>query len=278
MFKNKIDFIEKEIEEISSLANPKIKKIVKLSKDANFRQSENIILIDGCREIKEALKNLWNLEEFYFCEKFIDEKNRETFIKLKKSIKNIYSLSPQAFEKISYKKNPDGFLVVAQSKMQKLESLKLKKNPLILILESIEKPGNLGAIIRTAYASGVDLVILNDQKTDLYSPNVIRSSTGFIFSMPLVLASIEETIVWLKKEKIKVLTTSILATKNHFDINYKSATAVVFGSEAFGLSDTWLKIDTKQIRIPMIEGVDSLNVSVSVAIIVYEAIRQRRFI
>ncbi len=280
MNKSKIGFSElkneKEIEEISSLANPKVKRLVKLAKDAKFRQEENIILIDGCREIEEAIKNSWKIDDFYFCEKFIDEKNRKIFNELKKKALNIFSLSPQAFEKISYKKNPDGFLVLTRSKLQKLADLKLKKNPLILVLESVEKPGNLGAIIRTAYASGVDLIILNDQKTDLYSPNVIRSSTGFIFSMPLVLSSIPETITWLKKEKIKILTTSILASKSHFDINYKVGTAVVFGTEAFGLSNLWLESDNEQIKIPMIEGVDSLNVSVSVAIIVYEAIRQRK--
>lgn len=277
MFKNEKDFIEKEIEEISSLANPKVKRLVKLAKDAKFRQEENIVLIDGCREIEEAVKGSWKVDEFYFCEKFIDEKNKDFFSKLKKTSPNIYSLSPQAFEKVSYKKNPDGFLVLTKSKEQKFSDLKLNKNPLVLILESVEKPGNLGAIIRTAYASGVDLIILNDQKTDLYSPNVIRSSTGFIFSMPLVLGSVSETVEWLKKQNIKVLSTSITATKNHFEIDYKSGTAIVFGTEAFGLSDLWLKSEHEQIKIPMIDGVDSLNVSVSVAIIVYEAIRQRKF-
>lgn len=275
---NKVNFLEQEIEEISSLANPKIKRLVKLSKDSKFRQSENVIIIDGKREIEEAVKNNWQIDEFYFCDKFIEGKDRKFLEELKIKAKTIYNVSTKAFEKISYKKNPDGFLVVTNSKVQKFSDLKLKKNPLILVLESVEKPGNLGAIIRTAYASGVDLIILNDQKTDLYSPNVIRSSTGFIFSMPLVLSSISETIEWLKKEKIKILTTSILAKKSHFDIDYKVGTAVVFGTEAFGLSDLWLKTDNEQIRIPMIDGVDSLNVSVSVAIIVYEAIRQRRFI
>lgn len=285
-FKTKSSFIEekkskkifeKKIEEISSLANQKVKRLFKLSKDIKFRQTENIIVIDGCREIEEALKNSWPIDEFYFCEKFITEKDRSAFIKIKEKANHLISLSPAAFEKVSYKKNPDGFLALSQVKYQKFSDLKLKKNPLVVVLESVEKPGNLGAIIRTAYASGVDLIILNDQKTDLYSPNVIRSSTGFIFSMPLVLSSVSDTIKWLKKENIKILTTSLSAEKNHFEIDFKLGTAIVFGSEAFGLSDLWLKGQVEQIKIPMISGVDSLNVSVSVAIIIYEAIRQRKY-
>lgn len=265
--------------EIDSLSNPKIKELVKLSKDGQFRQEKNIIIVDGKREIIEAIKNKWEIEEFFYCLDFLDKKEKidnnfgvEEIIKL---AHKSYKLSAKAFAKVSYKKNPDGFLAVLKFKKIDLSNIKLKKDPLILVLESVEKPGNLGGIIRTAYASGVDLIILNDQKTDIFSPNVIRSSTGFIFSTPLVIASIEDTYNWLIKNKIQILSTSIKAEQSHFLTDFKKASAIVFGTEAIGLTDKWLKKKTRAIKIPMISGVDSLNVSVSVGIIVYEAMRQR---
>ncbi len=262
--------------EINSLSNNKIKDIVKLIKNAKLRQSEGIIIVDGKREIEEAIKADWPILEFFYCLDLI--KDNKNFDKIIKFSKNVYNLSKKAFEKISYKKNPDGYLAVLKTKFLKFEDLKIKKDPLILVLESLEKPGNLGAIIRTAYASGVDLIILNDQKTDLYSPNVIRSSTGFIFSMPLVIASIQDTLKYLQKNNINTFTTSLNTEKNHFSVDLKAGIAIVFGSEAFGLSPLWLKKGIESIKIPMIKGVDSLNVSVSVAIVVYEALRQRKFL
>jgi RNA methyltransferase, TrmH family len=263
------------IEKITSLSNNRIKKVVKLSRDGKFRQLEKLIVVDGQREIEEALRFNWEIEEFYFCPKLI--KNVKEAKEIISSSKNSYETDKKVFEKISYKKNPDGYLAVLKYRKLVFSDFILKENPLILVLESVEKPGNLGAVVRTAYASGVDLIILNDQKTDLYSPNVIRASTGFIFSMPLVLSSIEGTIKYLKKEKVDIITTSIKASKNHFEADYNDSVAIVFGSEAFGLSNKWLNIDVDKIKIPMLADVDSLNISVSVGIIVYEAIRQRKF-
>lgn len=263
--------------EISSLSNPKIKEMVKLLKDGQYRQKNNIIIVDGKRETIEAIKNKWTIEEFFYCPEFIKEKINDDFSveKMIKLSKNVYKLSDKAFAKISYKKNPDGFLSVLKAKKIKLNDIKIKKDPLILVLESVEKPGNLGGIVRTAYASGVDLIILNDQKTDIFSPNVIRSSTGFIFSTPLVSALANETYDWLIKNKIQIFSTSIKAEQSHFSTDFKKASAIIFGTEAVGLTDEWLNRKTVAIKIPMITGVDSLNVSVSVGIIVYEAVRQR---
>jgi len=265
--------------EINSLSNPKIKEITKLSKDGQLRQEKNIIIVDGKREIIEAIKNKWELEELFYCLDFIEKKEKiDNNLEVEKIIKlanKSYKLSSKAFDKISYKKNPDGFLAVLKTKKVSLNDIKLKESPLVLVLESVEKPGNLGGIIRTAYASGIDLIILNDQKTDIFSPNVIRSSTGFIFSIPLAIASIEDTYNWLIKNKIQILSTSIKAEQSHFSTDFKKASAIIFGTEAVGLTDKWLKKKTIAIKIPMISGVDSLNVSVSVGIIVYEAMRQR---
>lgn len=259
--------------EISSPANQRIKDLAKLIKNSKDRQKANIIIVDGQREIEEAIRLSWEIEEFFYCEDFNKNQNLLNFFKEKS--KRSYKLSEKVFEKISYKKNPDGCLAVLKSRFLKLEDVKLKKNPLILILESVEKPGNLGAIIRTAYVAGVDLLILNDQKTDIYSPNVIRSSTGFIFSMPLVLSSIDKTFAWLEKNDLNVFITTLKGKKSHFDVDFTKPSAVVFGTESFGISDDWKSKKVENIRIPMIDGVDSLNVSVSAGIIVYEAIRQR---
>jgi len=262
--------------EINSPANQRIKDIAKLVKDGRDRQRAGIIVVDGQREIEEAIRLSWEIEEFFYCPDF--NKNEEIISIIKSNSKRNFQVSKKVFEKISYKKNPDGCLAVLKSKFFKLEDIKLKKNPLILILESVEKPGNLGAIIRTAYVAGVDLLILNDQKTDIYSPNVIRSSTGFIFSMPLVLSSVSETFSWLKKNNLDIFITTLKGSKSHFEVDFTGPSAIVFGTESFGISDSWQKNKVKNIRIPMIEGVDSLNVSVSAGIIVYEALRQRKFL
>lgn len=272
----KKDFKIKNSLEITSPSNPKIKKIAKLLKNGLERHKEKVIIVDGLREIKEALKAGWKILDFFYCPELI-EKNKKGL-----EAKNIiflssenYCLSKKVFNKISYKKTPDGFLAVFKQQIKSLKDFKIKNDPLILVLESIEKPGNLGGIIRTAYASGIDLIILNDQKTDLYSPNVIRSSTGFIFSVPLVLASIEETQEYFKKNNIPVFLTSMKESENYLEVNFKKGGAIVFGTEAFGLSNKWLKEKFKKIKIPMVNEVDSLNVSVSVGIIIYEALRQK---
>lgn len=265
----------KEIIEISSTANQKIKDIAKLVKDSQKRKGAKIIIVDGKREIEEALNSSWQIKEFYYCESFI--KNDSDLDKFFSSAKLVYKLEEKVFEKISYKKNPDGYLAIFEEKYLNLSSIKLKENPLVLILESVEKPGNLGGIIRTAYASGVDLIILNDQKTDIYSPNVIRSSTGFIFSMPLVLLSVAKTISWLEKNNFNIFVTTLEGSKSHFDLDFRKSSAIVFGTESFGISDKWKSDKLENVRIPMVSGVDSLNVSVSVGIMVYEALRQRKF-
>ncbi len=272
--KGKNNFIE-----ITSFANPKVKLVNKLLKDGSLRQDSKIILVDGKREIEEAVKAGWKIKEF-FCSFEIakDEKDLELVDYFSNSSEINYQLTEKIFAKISYKKNPDGFLAILESRFLNWDDLKIKKNPLVLILESVEKPGNLGAIIRTAYAAGVDLIILNDQKTDLYSPNVVRASTGFIFSMPIIISSVEETIRWCNDNNINLLATSLRAKKNHFEVDFRKGTGIVFGTEAFGLSRLWLNEKIDQVSIPMISGVDSLNVSVSVGVIVYEATRQRKYL
>ncbi|MGI6347642.1 MAG: TrmH family RNA methyltransferase [Patescibacteria group bacterium] len=264
--------------EITSFSNPKIKLIKKLLKNSSLRQKEGLVIIDGKREINEALQFGWIIEELFFSPDIINKQDSSDFLNyFLKNSKNSYQLNKNIFNSISYKKSPDGFLAVLRSRFLKWDDLKIKKNPFVLILETVEKPGNLGAIIRTAQASEVDLLILVDQKTDLYSPNVIRASTGFVFSLPIIISSYQEALDWCQDREIKIFSTALRADKSCFEVDFSSPTAVVFGSEATGLSPVWLE-SKDQISIPMKAGIDSLNVSVSVGIISYEAWRQRNFL
>lgn len=249
---------------INSLSNPKIKYLVNLRNNQK-RKKDNYFLIDGLREIKEADNNNYYIEELFYCQDLIKKQEN---LKLKTT-----QLSKRAFLKVAYPQNPDGWLALAKAKEYKLEEIKTN---LIIVLEAIEKPGNLGAIIRTARATDVGLVILNDQSVDLYNPNTIKSSTGSIFSVPVILLSKEKTINYLKKEKFKTLATSLTTTNNLFKYNLKEKIAFIYGSEANGLSDFWLKKADDLIKIPMKNNIDSLNISVSVAVSIYETKRQRQ--
>ncbi len=254
---------------LNSLQNPKIKNVVKLLQKKSARKEQGLFVIDGLREIEEAIKAKIEIQELFYCPELSSEQppkiNKEKIIEVPENV----------FKKICYKDNPDGFLAIAKRKDLTLTDIKLSKAPLIIILEAVEKPGNLGAIIRTACAIGVDAVIINDNQTDIYNPNVIRASEGKIFANQIVVVSRGETKKWLKQNNIKSFATTTDAEINYSEQNFKEAVAIVLGSEANGLSKEWIEQADEIIKIPMKEGIDSLNVSVSAAIIVFEAIRQR---
>jgi TrmH family RNA methyltransferase len=256
---------------ISSLSNQKIKDLVRLFK-VNERRARGLFIIDGTREIELAVKAGVEIVELFYCPQLI-KKSAPRFFGLKNE--QIIEVTETVFKKICYKESPDGFLALAQKKPAELGKIKLSQNPLVIILENVEKPGNLGAIIRTAYAAGVAVIITNDSQTDIYNPNVIRASEGLIFSQPLVAATTEETQAWLKKNKIKSFAAATGADKKYSQVNFKKSSAVILGSEALGLSKKWLAAADNLVKIPMQPGIDSLNVSVSAAIIIYEALRQR---
>ncbi|MFA6514179.1 MAG: RNA methyltransferase [Patescibacteria group bacterium] len=256
---------------INSLENKKIKEIVKLRK-AGTRKDKGVFLIDGKREIELAFKSGVDIQEIFYCPDFSPEYPSL----LKKVPENkLIIVSKLVFQKISYKESPDGFLAIASYQNYCLDDVKLSANPLIIILESVEKPGNIGAIMRTAYAAGVDAIIINDNQTDIFNPNIIRASEGHIFNNQVVVASVSETATWLKKNGIKSLAAATKKSNNYLEVDLTEPIALVFGSESDGLSAQWLKSANERILIPMKDGMDSLNVSVSAAIIVFEAIRQR---
>lgn len=260
---------------INSPANQKIKDLVRLRKAAG-RKEKGVILIDGWRETEAAFSAGWEIKELFFSP---DLPNGAAALKLAQESgledNNINQLSPVALEKAGYKENPDGCLSLFMAREQELEDLFLSPNPFLVVLEGVEKPGNLGAIIRTARAAGVEAIIINDQQTDIFNPNVIRASEGLIFSLPIITASVTATQAWLESRQIASLAAVTSAKRVYSQEDLSGPLALVFGSEADGLSSAWTDRASKKVRIPMLPGIDSLNVSVSAAIMIYEARRQR---
>lgn len=253
---------------IDSLQNEKIKNIVKLREAGRERKKQGLFLIEGNREINLAMKGGVEIVNLFYCADYgkqLPKINEEKIIEISKKV----------FAKISYRENPDGFLVAAKIKELKLKNIKLSSKPLIIVLEAVEKPGNLGAILRTADAAGADAVIINNAKTDIYNPNVIRASQGAVFTAPTVLSSIGETVEFCKNNKIKIFATTPIAKLEYAEADYKQGCAIIMGAEDKGLSQEWLKAADEKIKIKMRGRIDSLNVSVSAAVILFEALRQR---
>lgn len=255
---------------INSKNNQSIKNILKLGKKNRERQNQNLFLIDGLREIKEALTGGYEIEEIFLCPEIIKE---DLFI-FSEKIK-INQVTPDIFSIICYKDAPDGYLAVAKIKRKSLSDIKLKSDNLIIVLEKVEKPGNLGAILRTAYAVGVEAIIINNQQTDIYNPNVIRASEGKVFQTSVINSSREETVEFLKNNQIKIVAAATIGAKIYTKVNYKQSIALLLGSESTGLTENWLVEADEIVKIPMKAGIDSLNVSISAAVILFEVLRQR---
>jgi TrmH family RNA methyltransferase len=255
---------------INSASNYKIKEL-KLLRKAPRQRAADLFIIDGRREIALAQEAGWEIEAVFYCPALA--KDKPTW--LEKSASDITEVSPAVFEKICYKENPAGLLAVARRQEWALAELALGVKPLVVILEAVEKPGNIGAVIRTAYAAGVTAVIIADSQTDLFNPNVIRASEGLIFKQPLGVASSAAVLAWLKSNKIEIFAAATDGAKSYSDVDLSGPVALVFGTEATGLRSDWLQAAAEKIKIPMRPDVDSLNVSVSAAIVTYEAVRQR---
>ena len=260
---------------ITSFQNSAVKNITKLSKSRE-RRDQNLFIIEGARELSLALRSNYKIESVYV--------NRELFLKTKYPgvldeipKQNVFEISAAVFEKIAYRENSDGIIALTKPKSHKLTDLQLSENPFLIILESIEKPGNLGAVLRTADAAQVDAVIICDPQTDLYNPNVIRSGVGALFTVQTAVCTSEEALNWLKEQNINIYTAELEAAEYYQNINFKQASAIVMGTESEGLTNFWLNNATKRIKIPMRGKIDSLNVSVSTAVITFEAMRQRGY-
>ncbi len=254
---------------ITSKTNPKIKNVVKLQKSSE-RREQNRIIIEGRREIERAVACGFVIDTLFICNELLQEQD----IRIKANV--IEEVTLEVFEKIAYREGSDGLLAVTIPKYADLKDFKPKKNPLIIVLETVEKPGNLGAVMRTADAAGVDAVIIADPRTDLFNPNAIRASIGTIFSVPLFACSSEECIKWLRANNIKIYCTYLKASIDYLEADFRQGSAIVMGTEATGISDIWVEAADQNLIIPMNGIADSLNVSVTTAIVVFEAIRQRR--
>lgn len=264
-------------EVITSSANQRVKEMVRLHK-ADERKKQNRIIIEGLREITMAVERGIIPDQLFIVPEIADRKKIFNLTQKLNGKAKLIEITKNVFSKMAYRENSDGVIVSAIPKYSSLDDLKLSKEPLIIVMECVEKPGNLGAVLRTADAAGADAVIVCDERTDIYNPNIIRSSLGTVFTNQVVTCASEEVIEWLKNKNIKMYATALGSQKVYTDIDFTKSCAIVFGSEAKGLSDVWLKNADEKILIPMKGKADSLNVSASAAIVAYEAVRQRNAI
>jgi TrmH family RNA methyltransferase len=256
---------------ITSTQNPKVKSLMQLEKPRE-RRKQQLFLIEGAREVRLALEAGYRIGNIFYCEEIVTKK--ELGFDLTDN-KLVIPVSREVFQKIAVREDSGGVLAVAEMKPHGLPQIRLSKIPLVLILEAVEKPGNLGAILRTADAAGVDAVIICDPQTDFYNPNVIRSSVGCVFTTQIAAATSDETIKWLNQHNISIYCTYLAASKVYHQVDYKQASAIVLGTESIGLSDIWVKNATANIIIPMHGKIDSMNVSNAAAVVVFEVLRQR---
>jgi TrmH family RNA methyltransferase len=256
---------------IISPSNPRIREAIKLKEKSSYRREQNLLVAEGLKEIMIAQQNGFRIKTLFVCGKIISKQCKELIA----SAAHVVKISKEAFEKIAYRENTDGLVAVIIPKHHRLSALELPANPLVVILEEVEKPGNLGAVLRTADGAGADAVIVCNPRTDIYNPNIIRSSVGCVFSKPVAAASSQEVIKWLKEKNIKSFAAMVNVRKNYTEADFSKPSAIVLGSEAKGLSSQWVSAAVEHISIPMLGKSDSLNVSVSAAVILYEAVRQR---
>jgi TrmH family RNA methyltransferase len=258
------------MEKITSFQNILIKQAQDL-RESRERREKGMTIIDGAREIKRAFEAGIILTRVFYVE------GQQEGLRKQLAHKKIefIEVSDKVMEKLAYGERHEGIVALAKTPLLGLKDLKLSAQPLVVVLESLEKPGNLGAILRTCDGVGVEAVLVCDPKTDMYNPNVIRSSTGVIFSIPVVCAKPDEIFAFLKSKRIKTCASAPAATKSYTQANFKGAWALVLGSEDQGLSNFWLVAADMTVKIPMKGLADSLNVSISAAIVLYEALRQR---
>jgi RNA methyltransferase, TrmH family len=255
--------------DITSLQNPRVKQIVKLRDDKKERQREGVMLVEGYDEIALALEARHTPRTVLSAPELIRRQIRDTGAET-------ITVSTAVFEKMSQRENPDGWLAVFPMPRLSLEDLKLGGSPLIIVAESIEKPGNLGAILRTADAARVDAVLVCDPRVDAYGPNVVRASRGTIFTVPVVETNSAQAFAWLKNREIQILAATPSAEAEYTRQDLRVPLAVAVGTEDQGLSELWMSRADLRVKIPMLGKVNSLNVSIATALIVYEAVRQRQ--
>lgn len=274
------------MEKITSAQNPKIKALMELQSKGRARREAGLFVVEGVRELVHCIEAGYEVETVFHCPEILPQ------LPSGMPEERVFDVSPAVYGKIAYREGTEGVIAEIKSRNLSLDTLagRLDKKfgdgcasriagaeaPLVMVLESVEKPGNLGAVLRSADAAGADAVIICDPLTDIYNPNLIRASIGAVFSVPVVACSSAEAIAWLQDRGFAILTAQLQDSSLYYDCDMRGATAIVMGTESTGLSELWRKAATAHIRIPMLGRLDSLNVSVSAAILLFEAVRQRQ--
>ncbi len=258
-------------QKITSAQNPKIKLLQTLQKKSAERRAQGLFVVEGVRELEHCLEAGYQLHAVFHCPDLLQQ--LPAGVKAQQCA--CYEVTADLYAKIAYRATTEGIVAEVRERPLALEDLTLSEHPLIVVLESVEKPGNLGAVLRSADAAHADAVVVCDPLTDLYNPNLIRSSIGALFTVPCVACTSEACIRFLKEHGIRILTAQLQDSHLYYDTDMRQGTAIVMGTESTGLTDCWRKAADAHIRIPMLGRLDSLNVSVSAAILLFEAVRQR---
>ena len=281
------------IEQITSAQNPKIKNLLLLQEKSKARREQGLFVVEGRRELEHCLEAGFQVRTVFVCPEVAGKRwpveaghddnqgsspsvipGSHTSV-IPGLTGNLVEIPEALYRKVAYREGTEGILAEVETRTLRLEDLALSEHPLVVVLESVEKPGNLGAVLRSADAARADAVIVCDPLTDLWNPNLIRASIGAVFTVPTVCASSAETIDWLHAHGIRILTAQLQDSSWYYDTDMTGGTALVMGTESTGLTDVWRRAADAHIRIPMLGRLDSLNVSVSAAILLFEAVRQR---
>ncbi len=274
-------------EQVTSAQNPKIRNLLLLQEKSRARREQGLFVVEGRRELQHCLEAGFTVRTVFVCPEVAGERwpvgaghdanviPGQVANVIPGLTGNLVEIPEALYRKVAYREGTEGVIAEVEVKERRLEDLELPENPLVVVLEAVEKPGNLGAVLRSADAARADAVIVCDPLTDLWNPNLIRASLGGIFTVPTVAATSEETIAWLKAHGIRILTAQLQDSSWYYDVDMTVGTALVMGTESTGLTDIWRRAADAHIRIPMLGRLDSLNVSVSAAILLFEAVRQR---
>ena len=260
---------------ITSVQNPKIKRLMLLQQKSVERRKAGLFVVEGLRELLHCIKAGYEIDTLFYCLELMPDNDDALQLRAFIDDQRSFCVSKDVYSRVAYRGTTEGVIAEMAVRHITLSDLKLTANPLICILESVEKPGNLGAVLRSADAAQADAVIVCDPLTDLFNPNLIRSSIGAIFTVPTVACSSADCISFLKARGIRILTAQLQDSRLYYDIDMRTGTAIVMGTEATGLTQAWRLAADAHIRIPMLGQLDSLNVSVSAAILLFEAVRQR---
>jgi TrmH family RNA methyltransferase len=263
------------MKEITSIHNTYIKSLLKLQEKARERRKTGTFIIEGKREISLAVAANYQFDTILYYPDLISE---QEILHLFNENVNRIEISKEVYQKVAYRDSTEGIIAVTKAKDFSLKNIQFKNDkPLILIAESIEKPGNIGALLRTADAANVDAVFIADAKSDIYNSNIIRSSVGCVFTNNIAVATSQDIITFLQENNVNIYAATLQNSNEYHKVNYKNASAIVVGTEATGLSEIWREEATQNINIPMQGKIDSMNVSVAAAIVIFEAKRQRDF-